>query len=144
MNEYFADMWPPEPAHMGLLQVGAALVGALFVVQGIRKLNNYITGEKRAQAMLRKDQIKELMSEELTDMLLEMQVDGKLSAREVNELHWKFAKQFGFWDMCPRQLVQEPNHQAMHEIAVAATKEALQQTKPDFLTTQLATLKQAS
>ena len=59
----------------------------------------------------RKDQVREIISDYITNALLEAQVDGLLSAKEINGFYRKAARQFGWPDFQGKNLIEEPRNE---------------------------------
>ena len=92
----------PNKASLVLL---AAMILALLVGIGVRLIKN--AGESMLTAKEKQD-----ISDGLTDMLLDLHAQGKLSTQKVNRMHMNFAKQHGLWDLHPRKLIQDHPHPA--------------------------------
>lgn len=121
LREQYALLDAPGRASLVLL---AIMICALVVSMG--------AGWKRykGESMLTKEE-KQEVSDGLTDMLLELHAQGKLSTYKVNKLHVNFAKQHGLWDLCPRKLIQEtPNPVDLKEDINNRMGESLLKTDP--------------
>lgn len=90
----------PEEWVWGAAVAFVSVVGIAYGAKIIRK--------RKGKDMARKNEIKELMCDMIENGLLDLHTDEKLTTKEVNALHEKFAKQHGFWDLHPRKLLKEP------------------------------------